>query len=571
MIYSRLFCFLLSFFVSYCSANAQLEVNFLQEKAEINRFKAIQTYISNHAKDKKALAKAIEYIGKEGTEKDKLYFDFFLENSFGQLSQQMGLIDKYLIIAKNKENYFFISSLHHFKAMALRGNKQFALALENYLYAYDATAKDKNGDYFNSSFLFQQMGLAFLEFKDFDKALKFGLLAHQTKYFDDPNKNENWLPKANANLLGEAYRKLGKPDSALFWFKECFNLSQGKLLFDTLWQGISLGSIASIYVDKAEYSKALEYYLQGAEIHKGHDYHLIDYNINAFSSMAKVYLSLHNTKEAYYCLQKAASFLPKREFNNRPLEYYETLVDYYRQTNANPNVLLDAIDSLQHYHNIVDKEYNEKHKISIEASIAYNNQLLQTQKAEANFKKTRLTLFGAIAAIILLIVIGVLYRKRKNLRFKLKQQQLVNERQKANDALKLAQIQLQDFAKNIYDKNNLIEQFSNEVDSLKLQSNEQANEKVEIIDKLKQSVILTEADWHSYKVMFEKAYPQFAENIREQFAGITNAELRYLMLNKLNLDNKKMAATLGVSVEAVRNLKFRVKNKIGTDTVFFEG
>jgi DNA-binding CsgD family transcriptional regulator len=42
------------------------------------------------------------------------------------------------------------------------------------------------------------------------------------------------------------------------------------------------------------------------------------------------------------------------------------------------------------------------------------------------------------------------------------------------------------------------------------------------------------------------------------------------MLTKLNLDNKEMAATLGIGLEGVRGLKFRVKNKIGTDTEFFE-
>jgi DNA-binding CsgD family transcriptional regulator len=39
----------------------------------------------------------------------------------------------------------------------------------------------------------------------------------------------------------------------------------------------------------------------------------------------------------------------------------------------------------------------------------------------------------------------------------------------------------------------------------------------------------------------------------------------YLMFGKLNLNKKEMAALLGISIEAVTNLKCRVKQKVGEE------
>ena len=65
--------------------------------------------------------------------------------------------------------------------------------------------------------------------------------------------------------------------------------------------------------------------------------------------------------------------------------------------------------------------------------------------------------------------------------------------------------------------------------------------------------------------MFDKVHPNFSNNLKEKYPTITQAELRYLMFSKLQLSNKEMAASLGISLEGVRNLKFRVKQKLKED------
>ncbi len=558
----RLLLFLLCLF-SYARA-INIE-DFLKEKTEINRNHLIYLFVTEHQNDENKLANAKKFVAKNGTEEDKLALAFYLENNKGPIDKQGDLINKYLVIAKEQENWFFVSTLYMYKAFFLRGKKKFALALENYLYAYDASANDKTGNYYHNSFMFQQMGLAFLEFNDYEKALKFGLICHHTKYFNDPNKFENWLPKATTNLIGVAYNKLNKPDSAFYWFKQCLNYCTGNSNSDTLWKGIALGSMAEIYTTKKEYAKALDLYLQSKTFHKRADNQLIDYNINTYSDLANVYLALGNNSAANECLQIAASFLPKKEFSNNALIFYKTLVFYYKQTKANSNLLLNATDSLQHYEALVDKEFNEKQKISVEATIAYNKQLQQTQIAEVNYKNTQLTLFASIGIIVLLVAIGILYRKRKNLRFKLKQQQLETENYKAAQQLIAAEQQLTNFSKSIQEKNELLEQFTLQIEEMHLLTGKKETDKAEILEKLKQAVVLTNEDWDNYKQLFDKVHPNFSNKLQTKHPTVTQAELRYLMFSKLNLNNKEMAATMGIGLEAIRSLKFRVKQKLNGD------
>ncbi|MFY8128949.1 MAG: hypothetical protein ACOVMM_11265 [Chitinophagaceae bacterium] len=556
----RLLLFFLCLF-SYAKA-INIE-DFLKEKTEINRNDFFYHFVLEHQKDEIQLTNAKNFVTKNGTEADKLYLDFYIENSKGDVNKQGDLIEKYLAIAKKEENWFFVSTLYMYKAFFLRVKKEFALALENYLYAYDESVKDKTGNYYHNSFMFQQMGLAFLEFNDYEKALKFGLICHQTNYFNDPNKASNWLPKATANLIGVAYTKLNKPDSALFWFKRCYSISSEKS--DSVWKGIALGSIAEIYANKKEYAKALDLYLQSKALHKGSDNQLIDYNINTYADLANVYLALGNNDAANKSLKIAASFLPKKEFSNNALKYYTNLVAYYKQTQASTTLLLNATDSLQHYHAIVDKEFNEKQKISVEATIAYNKQFQQTQIAQANFKNTQLTLFASIGLLILLILISILYTKRKNLRHKLQQQQLETENKIAAQELLAAQQELNNFTKRIQEKNELLEQFTLEIEELQILTNKKEGEKTEALNKLKQAVILTNDDWDNYKELFDKAYPNFSNKLKEKHPTITQAEIRYLMFSKLNLSNKEMAASLGIGLEGIRSLKHRVKQKLNED------
>ena len=557
---------------SFCQPNT----DWLSQKEPIDRFYMLANGVRLVQKDAKKLDSFTTVLKEKGLQSDVIHaaflikYDSLVQKKGLTLGHQFDIYDDFLAQAKKVKDQFFVAYLLQSKAQTYRSCAEFTKALEYYLYAYEEVVKDPNKQYFKSSYFFHEMGVQFFEFKDYEKALKFGLICHQTNYHNDPNPKENWLAKANTNLIGEAYRKLNKPDSAFYWYQQCINYSQGRYINDTLWQGIATDCFAGVFFDQKKYDSSLIYYLKSVSILKGYGQYLVDHNINTYATIAEIYLQKNNPQQASAYLKLAEPYIPIKEFNSSLLHYYKALFQLNRYQKASEELILKNLDSVNKYQQIVDKELDEKQKIIAEANIAYNKKVYDNNLIQEKYIVTRIKFYAVIVIALLMIILTILYVKRRNLHHQLQQQQALREKEKAKEALTLAQTQLEDFAKNIHDKNQLIEQLTLEVENLKLQSSERANEKEEIIDKLKQSVILTEADWQNYKTMFDKAYPQFADNIKTQFPSITTGELRYLMFNKLNLDNKEMAALLGISLEAIRNLKFRVKNKIGTNTEFFE-
>lgn len=111
----------------------------------------------------------------------------------------------------------------------------------------------------------------------------------------------------------------------------------------------------------------------------------------------------------------------------------------------------------------------------------------------------------------------------------------------------------------------MLYQFTLQIEEMHLLTGKKETEKAEVLEKLKQAVVLTNEDWDNYKQLFNKVHPNFSNNLQTKHTTITQAELRYLMFNKLNLSNKEMAATMGIGLEAVRSFKFRVKQKLNGD------
>ncbi len=86
-------------------------------------------------------------------------------------------------------------------------------------------------------------------------------------------------------------------------------------------------------------------------------------------------------------------------------------------------------------------------------------------------------------------------------------------------------------------------------------------ERSQHLQKLLQSTILTEQDWVQFQALFEKIYPDFIQEQKTRYPDITQAELRYLVLEKLQLSTQEMAKMLGVSDGTIRQTRFRLRKK----------
>ena len=74
--------------------------------------------------------------------------------------------------------------------------------------------------------------------------------------------------------------------------------------------------------------------------------------------------------------------------------------------------------------------------------------------------------------------------------------------------------------------------------------------------------ILTDEDWASFKVYFEKSYPGYLQKLRSSSQGISEAEERLFLFIKLNLTNKEAAAILGISADSIKKTRNRLRKRL---------
>jgi hypothetical protein len=148
-----------------------------------------------------------------------------------------------------------------------------------------------------------------------------------------------------------------------------------------------------------------------------------------------------------------------------------------------------------------------------------------------------------IVMLFLLIVIAALLFNRHRLKVRERQLELVTERIQGQERLDEAIKRLSAFA--LYaDKN---------VDEKSLSDG---------VQLLEDSIILTDKNWRDFSETFESVHPGFFQRLGEKFPELTPAEIRFMVLTRLQFSVKEMAAVLGVSGEAIRQMRYRIKKKL---------
>ena len=199
-----------------------------------------------------------------------------------------------------------------------------------------------------------------------------------------------------------------------------------------------------------------------------------------------------------------------------------------------------------------------------------NERRRQDEKIFAQEKSKQKIIRNALIAFILLsTLITILIYNRARLKRKHKEQQLVSEKQLAEAELINATTKLNEFTKSIIEKNELIEKVSVEVERLNKkyrrlqhQQSEAASPDDNSLKLLQESVLLTDDDWKNFTQLFDKVHSGFLIRLKEEFPTLTPTEIRFVVLSKLKLNYKEMAAMLGVSTDAVRQARSRLKKKL---------
>lgn len=353
------------------------------------------------------------------------------------------------------------------------------------------------------------------------------------------------------DLVGMSYVKIQQYDSAVIYFQKLLELApkypdpNGAIA----WKGIATGNIGLAYYMQKKYDVAIPYLLQGEELSTKTN--IMD-NIAAFSVyLANIYLAQKNPDAAQKYLDIARSAAHKSNDLQNYCDVYTTLSDFYRQK-GNTALTLQYLDSSLKFKDSFAVIKNVNQKYNAEINVAEERRNLREKLIEKEKQKQILIRNGSITIILMILVYVFLFFNRKLLKQKLRREQLLLEKQKAETELLNAQRLLTEFTRNITEKNELIE-------SLREKENDQVSN--DVLTQLQQSTLVTDDQWEDFRALFEKAHPGYLYRIKEKLPGLTPAETRFMALVKLKLSNKEMSAMLGNSPDAIRQYRSRIRKK----------
>lgn len=405
---------------------------------------------------------------------------------------------------------------------------------------------------------------AYYNFGDFESAKRYMMEAQKTpmpgnaRMQDDKNKIRTYINLENT--LGLLYRNEQKYDSAIQCFRAVYNLALAQN--DTAWMGGATGNIGITYYLQKQYSKAIP--LLEYDILCGIKYKEWDNALNSLIKLTDIHLQQHNLGTTKMLIDSSLQLVINEAIAepDQHLQYlYPIMAKYYDEI-GNTKLAYNYMDSARIAKEHMDKEKdamllaNEEHRLELQAHQA------EMQKHEDDKQFQLLRRNAIIIAVILLAGLIIVFVNGRRKYYMQKTKLVMAEKQMAEDELNNAQTQLEYFRKSIYKKNELIEKIRMEVENNPpaISENIQYTNN-EILTQLMQSILLTDEQWEQFRGNFEKVHSGFLIRLREKLPDLTPAETRYIALAKLKLSNKEMAAMLGVSMQGVRNYRYRLRKK----------
>jgi len=547
-------------FVAVDVLMAQQKIDSILQLKGTERYYELNDFYGNNLKNTKTIAVINNIIDKKGDASDKLIKYFWLNvrpviDSVGYNSTVISLYDDLVQKAEQIPNYYLAANYYISMGVIYNNLKNYNKSFENQLFCLDALSKDPEGKFFEQSWWLHIIANKFYLFQDYTKAVQLSKIASTIglKYTPDGL----WFEKINNNLVGMSYLKNAQYDSAFIWLQKTLKIATANK--DTAWMGIATGNLGTMYYLQGNCTNAIKNYTIAIDWCKKTK---IWDNVASFcNNLADCYLITGNDNPVLSLIDESKKAnlkdVDNASYLSNQLKLYSIAETYYRKK-GEIEVAIQFTDSVRKYESLHTNYFDINKKIKTEAEFAYNSKELQNKILVNQNKLQRQLLFFIIAVITLLTFILIFYLNSVRLKRKLNE----SNNKILNYELNTAKETIKSFTKHLLEKNALIESYSMEINTLKETVQNTSNSQIEILEQLKSSTILTNEDWLNFKVIFEKIYPNFFSDLKSNYQNLTQAEIRYLAFCKLDLTAKEMAMLLGVSDEAIRSLRFRLKKKI---------
>lgn len=430
-------------------------------------------------------------------------------------------------------------------------HKRNALAFENYIASYNIYSKFSGEEFPKKQGYLFNLSSSYYSYDDNENAIKY---LHDALATNAPT---NGLNSTINNTLGLCYRKLKNYDSSEWYFRRTYE--NAIKTNDVAWIGIAAGNIGITYYLQQRYEDAIP--LLEKDIDLSLKTTQIKEAAGSMGILGSIYYHKNDLDKAEKLLTEAIRLGESKSFwPNYALaeQLFTQLYKVYAAKNDMHRAYLYADSALVAKDSVV-AQTNSINLIKAKEKAELAEHTLEMEKLANQEKLQVLIRDSLVIGILLISVIGVLFINRQRLH----QKKLEAEKKNAESELTSATTQLDDFRRSIQEKNQLIEHFAEEIQKLKKDGEQEADP--ELLSQLERAVILTDEQWENFRVTFEKVHKGFFSSLKKKMPDLTQAEIRFLALTKLKLSSKEMASMLGISMNAIRMYRHRLRKKFELD------
>ena len=191
---------------------------------------------------------------------------------------------------------------------------------------------------------------------------------------------------------------------------------------------------------------------------------------------------------------------------------------------------------------------------------------LEAEKAKVE-KASLLRWTWTIVSFLLLAVIVLLYMfnkrrlKLRNAEFEGKLLAFQYEKIRSEKKLSDTHNSLESYKIYLSEKNRQIENLEEIIKEAKNNSPHLNKERRSALQQLLSSHLMTEENWQAFKHAFIDEQAEYYNTLLNSLPDVTESNLRILLLHRLGLNNQETAQIIGVTIDAVKKAKQRLRKK----------
>ncbi len=559
---AKIYLFLFLFYVCGAQIRAQqtenvisVETDFLTKASKIDNEKQLINFLdSDHYKipsNKKEIIKKVVLADFYSKKLDKSNAQSLqLYNEAQKLSNQINDVD-FLIWFDTKFGFYYYDY------------NDYPNALKLFLKTSKLLQTNKDENIVDACNTLKLNGFFWSTIEDYKKSIEY--LERALKQCNGNNENYGTI----LNNIAIGYTKLNDYDKALLYLEK--TKAAAININDKVRYAKALGDIAFIEAKRKNYDKAISLLQEDIQISK--DEKSDKNTMFAQIRLANIYMEMNKYEDAKKLSVEALEYIRTKTYlASYELDIQKLLLQIAIH-DKNDIAELSARRKIEE----LSKQIAMQDGVEVVKLANWQSQKERVEwqlEAEQNkAEKSEIIKWSLLGISMLLCgLVFSVYKSNKRkirllkssyekqiLKFKLEQVESDKKLQSTNTSLA-------SFKAYLIDRNKHIDKIDTEIS--KLRQTGRSTKTLSAMEELKISHLVTDENWNKFKEVFIREEPEFYHHIVSTFHGLTESNLRIILLNRLELNNLEIAQLLGLSVDGVKKSKQRLRKKFDGDGSF---